>query len=134
MRASVIAYLATAAVVAGLDVVWLRLTMEPLYHRGIGGLMAQDVNLPAAIAFYVVYVAGIVVFAVSPALGERAWTSALIHGALFGFFAYATYDLTNLATLRGWPLSLSLIDMAWGTVLTAVAAGAGTATALALGR
>ncbi len=134
MRAILIAYVAAAAVMAGLDFVWLRLTVERLYRPAMGHLMAQDANMPAAIAFYLVYVGGIVVFAVSPALAGRDWTIALVHGALFGFVAYATYDLTNLATLQGWPLGLSLIDMAWGAALTAVAASAGTAAALALAR
>ena len=134
MRAYFIAYVAAAAVMAGLDFAWLRVTVEPLYRPALGHLMAQDANLPAALAFYVIYVGGIVIFAVSPALAARDWTIALTHGALLGFVAYATYDLTNLATLTVWPLGLSLIDMAWGAVLTAMAACAGAAAALALAR
>jgi uncharacterized membrane protein len=87
----------------------------------------------AAVAFYLVYIAGVLVFALRPALASGDWRTAVLFGALFGFFAYATYDLTNLATLRVWSLPVSLIDMAWGTVLTGVAAGAGAYAALKLG-
>ena len=124
----VVAYLAAAIVMAGLDLTWLRLSADSLYHPQLGGLLAAKTNNGAAVAFYLVYVAGIVWFGVMPSLrgGGSLWP-ALLSGALFGLFAYATYDLTNLATLRGWPLRLSLIDMAWGTILTAVSAAAGAA-------
>ena len=132
MREIAIAYVAAAIVMAGLDFIWLKLTVDSLYHSALGNLMAEKPNMVGAVAFYIVYLVGVVVFAVRPGLEEGEWKTSLIHGALFGFFAYATYDLTNLATLRGWPLRLSLIDMAWGTCLTALAAGAGAAVALAL--
>ncbi len=122
MMANMIAYGAAALVMAGLDFLWLRLTAEPLYHRALGGLMADKPNMSAAVAFYLIYVLGIVVFAVKPALLSGDWQGALWRGALFGFIAYATYDLTNLATLNNWPLKVSLIDMAWGTILTGTAA------------
>ncbi len=79
--------------------------------------------MPAAVAFYLIYVLGIVVFAVWPALESGDWRTALMRGAAFGFFAYATYDLTNLATLKVWSLKISLIDMAWGTLLTGTGGG-----------
>ena len=119
------AYLGAAVVMAGLDLTWLRLSANALYHPQLGGLLADKTNNIAAIAFYLVYVAGIVGLGVVPALRSSVPATALLNGALLGFFAYATYDLTNLATLKGWPVGLSLIDMAWGTLLTAISAGAG---------
>jgi uncharacterized membrane protein len=132
MREIAIAYVAAAIVMAGLDFVWLRLTVDSLYQGALGGLLAAKPNMFGAVAFYIVYLAGVMVFAVRPGLEDGAWKTSLVHGALFGFFAYATYDLTNLATLKDWPLRISLIDMAWGTFLTAMAAAAGAAAALAL--
>jgi uncharacterized membrane protein len=106
--------------------------VDSLYQGALGGLLAAKPNMFGAVAFYIVYLAGVMVFAVRPGLEDGAWKTSLVHGALFGFFAYATYDLTNLATLKDWPLRISLIDMAWGTFLTAMAAAAGAAAALAL--
>ena len=90
----------------------------------------MDVNFPAAIVFYLIYAAGVVFFAVRPAVQSGNWSDALLRGAALGFLAYATYDLTNLATLRNWPVSVTLADLVWGTLLTAVAASAGSAAAL----
>ena len=87
--------------------------------------MAERPNLVAALAFYLLYPAGLVSFAVLAHAGDAGWRSAALAGALFGFFAYATYDLTNLATLKGWPVGVALLDMAWGAALSAVAATAG---------
>ena len=109
-------------------------TVEPLYHRALGDLMAKQPDMKAAVAFYLVYVAGVLWFAVRPALADGDWKTALLNGALFGFFAYATYDLTNLATLKSWSLKVSLIDMAWGAALSAAAASAGALAASLLGR
>jgi len=121
----VLAYVATAIVMAGLDFLWLSQTSGPLYQRAVGEVMAKTPDMKAAVAFYLIYIAGAVWFAVRPALLDGDWRTALLNGALFGFFAYATYDLTNLATLKVWSLQVALIDMAWGTVLTAMAASAG---------
>ena len=132
MREIIAAYIAAAVVMAGLDFIWLKLTMTGLYQHALGGLLAEKPNMVGAIAFYLVYLVGVIVFAVRPGLENGEWKTSLVRGALFGFFAYATYDLTNLATLKDWPLRLSLIDMAWGTCLTALAAAAGAAAALAL--
>jgi uncharacterized membrane protein len=92
--------------------------------------MAENANMRAAIAFYVVYIFGILYFAVRPALAAGDWKVALLSGALFGFFAYATYDLTNLATLKVWSVPVSLIDIAWGTALSGAAASAAALAAL----
>jgi uncharacterized membrane protein len=119
------AWAATAVVMIALDLLWLGLIAKPLYQQGIGHLMAAQPQVPVAVAFYALYAAGLVVFAVWPAVSATGWSKALLSGALFGFFAYATYDLTNLATLRDWPVGLSLIDIAWGTCVSAVSAAAG---------
>jgi len=120
-----IAYFATAVVFFAIDFVWLGTVATKFYRDGIGHLMADNVNFAAAGGFYILYVAGILIFAVVPALTSGNWTTALVYGALFGFFCYGTYDFTNLATLRDWPLYISLTDLAWGTVLTGTSAVAG---------
>ena len=119
------AYLGAAVVMAGLDLIWLRLSANALYRPQLGGLLADETNYGAAIAFYLIYVAGIVCFGVIPGIENGSPATALVRGAFLGFFAYATYDLTNLATLKSWPLVLSLLDMAWGSLLTAISASAG---------
>jgi uncharacterized membrane protein len=118
------AYAGTAVVMVLLDLLWLGVIAKPLYQQGIGHLLADKPNIAVAAVFYALYAAGIVIFAVSPQSGGTLW-GTLAMGALFGFFAYATYDLTNLATLRGWPLKLSLIDIAWGTFVSAASAAGG---------
>lgn len=129
-----IAYIASAVVMGGLDFLWLSNTAGPIYRRALGDMMAENANMKAAVAFYLVYLVGVMVFAVRPALNSGDWRQAALYGALFGFFAYATYDLTNLATLKVWSLRVSLIDMGWGTLLTAVAASAGALAAIRLAK
>ena len=127
------AYGATAVVILALDILWLGFVAKSFYRDGIGHLMADAPNLVVGGVFYLLYPVGVVLFAVAPAAWsaglaaatEVPWSRAVWAGALFGFFAYATYDLSNLATLRGWPLRLTLVDIAWGTALTAAAAAAG---------
>ena len=133
MRALVTSYLAAALVMGVLDFLWLRTTVGSIYQPALGAVLAEKPNMPAAIAFYLVYLAGVIIFAIRPALADGDWKIAAVKGALFGLFAYATYDLTNLATLKVWSLKISVMDIAWGTVLTAAAASAGAATALATG-
>jgi uncharacterized membrane protein len=134
MRTTLIAYGATALTFLVLDAIWLMSMVDRIYRPGIGHLMAERPNLVAAVPFYLLYVLGILVFAVMPGLRAQDWTVALGLGALLGLFAYGTYDLTNLATLKGWPVSLSLIDMAWGAALTASAATGGMLAASWLSR
>lgn len=119
-----IAYLATAVVFFALDYLWLTRIAGSFYRDRLGELMADEVNLAVAGAFYTVYVVGIVIFAVAPALRSGQWQDAVLYGCLFGFFAYATYDFTNLATLRNWPLDVTVVDVAWGTFVTGVSATA----------
>ncbi len=100
-----------------IDLVWLGLIAKKFYRKHLGFLMSDDVNWTAAIIFYLVFVAGIVLFVVSPALAADSLSHAVIYGALFGFVTYSTYDLTNLATLKNWPLIITIIDLIWGTFL-----------------
>ena len=121
----IIAYLATAFVFFAIDIIWLAVVARGFYTSQLGDLMADQVRWGIAIGFYAVYVIGIVFFAVRPALASGDWRTALMFGALFGFFCYATYDLTNMATLRGWPVQMSIVDMVWGTALTGTSATLG---------
>ena len=100
-----------------IDIVWLVLVAKKFYQEQIGFLMKPDVNWFAAIIFYFLFIAGLVVFVISPAVLKNSWVHALLFGALFGLITYATYDLTNLATLKDWPLLVTVVDLIWGTVL-----------------
>jgi uncharacterized membrane protein len=121
----VVAYVATAVVFLGLDALWLSKVALGMYRQELGSLLLERPNLAIAGAFYLLYVGGIVVLAVAPALSEGNWWRALLMGAVLGLVAYGTYDITNLSTLKGWSTRLALIDIAWGTALTAVAATIG---------
>ncbi|WP_375450680.1 DUF2177 family protein [uncultured Devosia sp.] len=120
-----IAYAATAVIFFACDFVWLSVMGNGFYRDRIGALMLDKPNLAIAGLFYLVYVGGIVFLAVTPALASGNWTTALLAGLVLGLVAYGTYDLTNLSTLRNWPVSVAIIDLAWGTVLTAAAATGG---------
>jgi uncharacterized membrane protein len=113
------AYLATAAVFLIADLVWLSRTVG-LYRRAIGEMMLEMPKWKAAVSFYLMYIMDIVFFVVAPPHPAESWTSVLLSGALFGLVAFATYDMTNLAMLKQWSLQMSLIDMAWGTFVTAI--------------
>jgi uncharacterized membrane protein len=116
---------AMALVMMALDGLWIGVIAKPLYQQGIGHLMAQNPRLGAAALFYAVYVVGLLVFVVMPSAEGGDWRTPLLRGALFGFFAYATYDLTNLATLKDWPVGLSAVDMAWGAGASSAASVGG---------
>ena len=102
-----------------IDIVWLGLVAKNFYRNQIGILMKDDVNWAAAIIFYLLFIVGLVVFVISPAIEKNSWMHALVFGALFGIISYATYDLTNFATLKNWPLFVTVVDLAWGAVLAA---------------
>lgn len=121
----IIAYVSTALVFFVIDFVWLSKMTGLFYRARMGDMLLAQPNFAVAGAFYLIYVAGIVYLAVLPALNSGNWYTALISGAVLGLVAYGTYDMTNLATLKNWSLSLSIVDMAWGTFLTAVSATAG---------
>ncbi|MGO4805158.1 DUF2177 family protein [Arthrobacter sp. 2MCAF15] len=120
----ILQFLVVAAAFAIIDAIWLK-TMSPFYRRQIGDLMADRPNLGYAVVFYVIYIAGIVFFALRPALDGGSWLGAAGYGAALGVFAYATYDLTNAATLKTWPWQLIVVDILWGAALTALATLAG---------
>ncbi len=120
-----IAYLATAFVFLVIDYVWLAHVMKDYFNTKLSHLMADEVNFGIAALFYLVFAAGIVLFCVMPALKSKSWVKAALLGAALGFLSYGTYDVTNAATLKDWPLMLSVIDTAWGTGLTALSATAG---------
>lgn len=101
-----------------IDLVWLGVVARTFYRAQLGPLMREDINWTAAIIFYVLFVAGIVILAVWPAVERESFSRALGLGALLGLVAYAAYDLTNLATLQGFPSTMALVDLVWGTVLT----------------
>ena len=100
-----------------IDMVWLVLVAKKFYQAQIGFLMKPEINWPAAIVFYLLFIAGLVIFVISPAVEKHSWIHALVFGALFGLITYATYDLTNLATLKDWPILVTVVDLIWGTVL-----------------
>jgi uncharacterized membrane protein len=116
----ILQFLVVAAAFAVIDAVWLKTTSK-FYRRNLGHLMADKPHLGYAVAFYVLYIIGIVFFALRPALDGGSWLTALGYGAALGTFAYATYDLTSAATLRKWPLTIVVVDILWGALLTGLA-------------
>lgn len=126
----IIAYFATGLAFLGIDAVWLSLAANKLYRPNIGPLMLDKFSVPPAALFYLVYIAGIVFFAIAPAMapesaGGGRWTVALARGAALGCLCYATYDLTNQATLKGWSTTVTIADLCWGTFVTGAAASLG---------
>lgn len=118
-------YLATLVAFFAVDIVWLTLVARTFYRKYLGFLMAPSPNWAAAIIFYLLFIVGILVLAVLPGLEAGSLKTTLLRGALFGLVAYATYDLTNLATLKDWPLIVTIVDLIWGTVLSTVVSLAG---------
>ncbi|MBS3987383.1 MAG: DUF2177 family protein [Erysipelothrix sp.] len=113
-----VTFLVAFAVFMIIDLIWLGVIAAPFYRNQIGFLMAKKVNWGAAVLFYLIFIAGMVIFVIEPALQAQSFTSALVMGALFGLVTYATYDLTNFATLEGWPLTLVIVDIVWGMSLS----------------
>ena len=118
MKTWLIGYIAALGTLAVLDAVWLGLVSRDFYKARLGQLLLDRPNWSVAILFYLVHAVGVVVFPVALA---TSWITAALYGALFGFVVYAAYDLTNLATLRGWPMAVSLVDLAWGAAVSALA-------------
>ena len=123
----IISYFLTTVVFFAIDLVWLGLVAKGLYSKYLGNFLSDQVNWTAAIIFYLLFIVGIFIFAILPAVDKASLSNAIVMGALFGFFTYATYDLPNLATLKGWPLTIVFIDITWGAVLTATVSAAGYA-------
>jgi uncharacterized membrane protein len=117
----IILYLATVPIFFIIDLLWLGVVARGFYQEQLAGFLGP-VNWPIAVVFYLVFIVGILIFAVAPALAVGDLGRAVLYGALFGFFTYATYDLTNLATLKDWPVLVSFVDMLWGAVLSGAVA------------
>jgi uncharacterized membrane protein len=125
MTRYIAAYVATFVVFVAIDFVWLSSMASVLYKPVLKGILLPEFRLAPAVVFYLLFPLGLVIFGVAAGIRSGNWTDALVYGALFGFFAYATYDLTNQATLRNWETKLTLIDLAWGSFVSGTAATAG---------
>lgn len=110
-------YFITLPIFFIIDMIWLGLVAKNFYSNQIGFLMKSNVNWLAAIIFYLLFIVGLVFFVINPSLEKGSWVYALLLGALFGLITYATYDLTNLATIKDWPLVVTIVDLIWGMVL-----------------
>jgi len=122
---NIVAYLTTVVIFFAIDMVWLGVVAKNFYFTRLGSLLKDQPDMLIAAGFYLFFVIGLVFFAVKPALDSNSLKTALLYGALFGVFTYATYDLTNLATLKNWPVSVTIVDMVWGGVISGVSASAG---------
>ena len=120
MLQTLAAYVASLVVMLVLDLIWLGVVAKKMYADALGPLLADAPKIVPAVAFYLLYPLGVVIFVITPAISAGSWSQALVRGALFGFFGYMTYEFTNLALIRNWPSSLVAADIAWGVVLTAV--------------
>lgn len=121
----VVAYLGSTLFLVALDALWLTVLMGATYKAHVGALMLSEPKLGVAALFYVLYSVGLVVFGILPGIAAQDWRRTAMLSALFGLLAYATYDLSNLATLKGWSSTLSLIDIAWGAILSGSAGTVG---------
>ena len=115
-------YLLTVPVFFVIDIIWLGVVAKGFYQKNLKYILSPNVNWTAAIIFYLIYIAGILIFAVLPAVAKDSLRHAAVWGALFGFFTYATYDLTNLALLKDWPIVIVIVDILWGVVLCSAVA------------
>ena len=113
-------YLLTTAIFLAIDALWLTVIAKSFYSKQLGYLMSSSPNLLAAGLFYLLFTAGLVVFVLQPALAKNDWLQALALGAFFGLVCYATYDLTNLATIKQWPLLVTIIDLVWGATVSGI--------------
>jgi len=118
-------YFATLTVFFAVDMLWLGLIARAFYKKHLGFLMAPEVNWYAALIFYFIFIVGVLVFVVIPGLKENDLTMLIVKAAFFGFISYATYDLTNLATVKDWPVIITLVDLVWGMLLTTIVSVAG---------
>jgi uncharacterized membrane protein len=125
MRSTVVAFFSSLVLMMIMDGLWFTVSLNNLYKPGIGHLMGDKLNLPAALLFYVMYAACATYLVTLPALASGQLSQAVIRGAVLGLIAYGTYDLTSLAVLRAWPLNVTVADMIWGMVITGVTAGFG---------
>jgi uncharacterized membrane protein len=128
----IVAYVAAGVVFAVVDLLWLGVIAKGFYHGQIGGLLRDPFNVPAAVIFYLFYLGGMLIFAMAPAMAAQSLKTAALYGFLLGLLAYGTYDLTNLATLKGWTVPMTVVDMIWGGILTGIASVAGVAASRAV--
>ncbi len=112
-------YLVAIIAFLAIDMLWLGIVAKNFYQKQIGFLMKTDINWTAAIIFYLLFIVALMIFVILPAIEKESLMHALLYGALFGFITYATYDLTNLATLKDWPLLVTIVDLIWGAILSA---------------
>ena len=117
-------YLTTLSIFLAIDMVWLGLVAKSFYSSQIGFLMTEQVNWVPAILFYLLFCLGLVILVIKPALQKKSLKDAVLKGALLGLVTYATYDLTNLATLKNWPVLVTMVDLVWGTILSSLVSGA----------
>jgi uncharacterized membrane protein len=115
-------YALTVPVFFAIDMVWLGLVAKGFYQKKLGFILSPSINWVAAVTFYLLFIVGILIFAVRPAMNSNSWVQAIVFGALFGFFTYATYDLSNLATIKDWPLVVVVVDIVWGVCLCTLTA------------
>jgi uncharacterized membrane protein len=116
-------YFSSAALFAVIDLVWITYVVTPMYRANLGAILAEKFAAAPAIAFYLLYILGMMYFAVVPGMQAGSWKLAAMHGAMFGFMTYATYCLTNMAIMKVWPLSITIADIAWGAFITALVSG-----------
>lgn len=122
---TIILYLCMTIVFFAIDMIWLGVIAKNVYRKFLGGFMTDSVKWGPAVVFYLLFIVGILIFAVLPAVEKDSFAKAVLLGALFGLFTYATYDLTNLATLKGWPLGIVFIDILWGMCLSGIVSTSG---------
>lgn len=124
MTSPILTFLVAAVIFSVIDFIWLGLVAKQLYRRYIGFLLRDKANIPAAVIFYTLFIIGLIIFVINPALnrGNDQIYYAALYGGLYGLFTYATYDLTNLSTVKGWPLTITVIDLAWGVVISTITA------------
>lgn len=120
MMSAIKTYLIALVVFFAIDIIWLGVVSKKLYRNELGFIMSDKPNWIVAIIFYLIFIIGVVFFVITPAVEKDSWTYALFVGMLFGFITYATYDLTNLATLKDWPLKITIIDLIWGSSICAM--------------
>ncbi|MFN8297148.1 MAG: DUF2177 family protein [Chitinophagales bacterium] len=110
----------TTVVFFAIDMLWLGVIAKNFYREKLSFIFTGEVNWIAAVIFYLIYIAGIIYFAILPGIHSDSWRMVMLNGAILGFLCYATYDLTNMATIKQWPLVVVLVDIAWGTFLTGI--------------
>ncbi|SFL92172.1 DUF2177 family protein [Halanaerobium salsuginis] len=113
-------YLFALVIFLGLDFIWLEKAAKSIYHAQLSFILKDKFNLTAAVIFYLIFISGLVFFVINPALNKSSWHYALLAGLFYGLITYATYDLTNLSTLKNWPILITVIDISWGSILCAL--------------